>query len=430
MRVLFVHRAFPAQFGRLALELTRRYGWNCTFLVQHLSRCPAPSPEMLRELTVHQLPIPPRPPGQEIPWPQTHGHALEIGQAVFAAVRARPDLRPDLVVGHGGLTPTLFLREILDCPLVDYCEYYFAPARRDLTYRLDLPDVEPAPFYPRCLNAAILLNLTEADAAYTPTRWQRDSFPERFRPKLAVHFDGIDTNLYRPRAVPRVLAGRAIPADMRLVTYAARGLESVRGFDLFLEVARRILRRRPNVLFVVAGDEGVYYGWDALRTGGLTFKQWVLGRGEYDLSRFLFLGHVAPEELADVLCLSDLHIYLTVPFVLSWSLFDALACGCVVLASDVAPVREVIEPGRTGLVEPLFDVERLAETALRVLEDPQAFRPLGAAARALIQEKYSLDVAVPALATFFERQAGRRGDNLSPRPPPLAGEGENTGRSA
>jgi glycosyltransferase involved in cell wall biosynthesis len=96
-----------------------------------------------------------------------------------------------------------------------------------------------------------------------------------------------------------------------------------------------------------------------------------------------------------------------VPFVLSWSLLDALASGCVVLASDVPPVREMIEPGRTGLVEPLFDTERLAETALRVLADPGAFRPLGQAARALMEERYSLDEAVPALRDFFERQASR-----------------------
>jgi glycosyltransferase involved in cell wall biosynthesis len=408
MRVLFVHRAFPAQFGRLALELTQRYGWDCTFFVQHLSRCPAPSPEMLAAVTLHRLPGSSRSPGEgELPWPQKHGEAMELGRALFEAVRATPGLRPDLVVGHGGLVPTLFLRETLDCPIVDYCEYYFAPNRGDLSYRVDLPDVEPAPFYPRCINAATLLNLAAADAAYTPTQWQRQSFPARFHDKIAVHFDGIDTDLYRPRPVPRVVAGRAVPAETRIVTYAARGLESVRGFDLFLEVARLIQRRRPEVLFVVAGDEGVYYGWDGLRTSGVTFKEWAVRRGNHDLSRFVFLGHVAPDALADVLCLSDLHVYLTVPFVLSWSLLNALACGCVVLASDVPPVREVIEPGRNGLVEPLFDAERLAETALGVLEEPGAFRPLGAAARALMEDAYSLDAAVPALKAFFDRHAGQ-----------------------
>jgi glycosyltransferase involved in cell wall biosynthesis len=399
MHVLFVHRAFPAQFGRLALELTRRYGWQCTCLFEHLSRCPTPSPDMLQRLEL--LPYSAGPRRDSPPWPQTHGHTLEVGRAVFAAVKARPDLRPDLVVGHGGLAPTLFLRELLDARFIDYCEYYFAPRQRDLTYRLDLPPAEPAPFFPRCINAATLLGLTACDAGYAPTAWQRQSFPPRFRPKIAVHFDGLDTELYRPRLVPRVIAGRAVPAETRVVTYAARGLESVRGFDLFLRVAGRIARERPDALFVVAGDERAYYGWDSQHTGGPPFKEWAAAREDCDLSRFVFLGHVEPEELAGVLCLSDLHLYLSVPFVLSWSFLDALSCGCVVLAGDVPPVREVIAPGQNGLVEPLFDAERLAETALRVLADPAAFRPLGQAARALVEVRYGLDTAVPALRGFF-----------------------------
>jgi glycosyltransferase involved in cell wall biosynthesis len=407
MHVLFVHRAFPAQFGRLALELTRRFGWKCTCLIEHLSRCPAPAPEMLDQLEL--LPIP-RPLGADRspPWPQSFGRALEIGQAAFEAVRARPDLRPDLVVGHGGLVPTFFLRELLDCPIVDYCEYYFAAERRDLTYRLDLPTVEPAPFFPRCINATTLISLAACDAGYAPTWWQRQSFPRRFWPKIDVHFDGIDTRLYRPRSLPREVAGRSVPPQTRIVTFVARGLESMRGFDLFVEVAQRIVRARPDVLFVVVGDEETYYGWDVLRTGGPSFKEWVFSHGAYDLSRFLFLGHPEPERLAEVLCLSDLHLYLSVPFALSWSVLNALACGCVVLAGDVPPVREVIEPGRTGLIEPLFDRERLTETALSVLRDPDAFRPLGLAGRVLMREKYSLDVAVEPLRAFFERVADRK----------------------
>jgi glycosyltransferase involved in cell wall biosynthesis len=408
MHVLFVHRAFPAQFGRLALELAQRYGWKCTCLFQHLSRCPSPTPAMRERLEL--CPIQGGPPpgkGDQVPWAQVHGQALEMGRAVFDTVRAR-GLRPDLVVGHGGLTPTLLLRETLACPLVDYCEFYFAPRGRDLTYRLDLPPIEEALFYPRCINAATLLNLAAVDKGYAPTTWQRQSFPQRFWPKIEVHFDGIDTELYQPRQAPRVLGGVTLPEGTRIVTYAARGFESMRGFDLFIDVAQRILRERSDVVFAVAGDEGVYYGWDKLRTGGTSFKDWVLRRGDVDHSRFVFLGHIEPEQLANVLCLSDLHIYLTVPFVLSWSLFNALACGCIVLAGDVEPVREVLEPDRNCLLEPLFDRDRLAETALRVLDDPAEFQPLRKEARALVSERFALDVCVPALREFLERTANRK----------------------
>src|SRR5215469_8097327 len=165
MHVLFIHRAFPAQFGQLALELTRHSGWKCSALVEHLSRCPEPSPEMLQSVDLHQLPRP-ADADRSPPWPQTYGQALQRAHAAAEAVRAKPGLRPDLVVGHGGLVPTLFLREVLSCPVIDYCEYWFAPAHRDLTYRVDLPPVEPAPFFPRCINAATLVSLVACDAGY------------------------------------------------------------------------------------------------------------------------------------------------------------------------------------------------------------------------------------------------------------------------
>ncbi len=179
----------------------------------------------------------------------------------------------------------------------------------------------------------------------------------------------------------------------------------MRGFDLFVRLARRIARARADVQFVVAGDDKTYYGWDGLRTNGVSFKEWSLQRAECDRSRFRFLGQVEPEVLAGVLRRSDLHLYLGVPFVVSWSLLNALSCGCTVLAGDTAPVREVIEPGVSGLVELSFDEERLVETALRVLADPAEFRPLGEAGRRRMEENYSQEVAVPALKDFFERAA-------------------------
>src|SRR5207302_1659870 len=117
MHVLFVHRAFPAQFGRLGHELHRRYGWKCSFLVEHRSRCPSPSADMLAELDLHYLPRSPE--TAQVPWPRIFGQALGRAQQLAEALRARPELRPDLVVGHGGLTPTLLLRDVLTCPLVD-----------------------------------------------------------------------------------------------------------------------------------------------------------------------------------------------------------------------------------------------------------------------------------------------------------------------
>ncbi len=414
MRILFIHDAFPAQFGHLALELTRRYGWSCHFLVDSVSNCPAPTAEMLATLDVRRLPLSNayRARGA-VPWPQIHGHYLEQCEAVFEAVRGRPELRPDLVVAHGGRgAPTPLIRDLVDCPIINYCEYYFAPSHRDISYRIDLPPAEPAPFFPRCINGPTLLGLVDCDSGYSATAWQRSTFPARFQPRIEIHFDGIDVDFYRPGPAPRVVGGRSIPAGTKVVTFVSRGLESIRGFDLFMEVAGRIARERADVVFVVVGSDRTYYGWDVLHVGRDSFRDWVLERGGFDLDRFVFLGTVGPDELADVFRIGDLHLYPTAPFVLSWSLLDAMSTGLVVLASDVAPVLEVIEPGVNGLVAPLFDVDAWVDAALRVLGDPAGFAPLGRAARATVEARYGLDVAIPDLKDYFERvaAAGRRVD--------------------
>jgi glycosyltransferase involved in cell wall biosynthesis len=407
MHVLFLHDAFPAQFGRLGLELKKRHGWKCSFLVQSLSSCPTPTTEMLQELELLQLPLTAEHRSKEgIPWPQIFGMYLEQCESVFKALRARPDLKPDLVVAHGGRgAPTLFLKDLLDCPIINYCEYYFATSHRDISYRIDLPPAEPAPFFPRCINAPTLASLVDCDAGYSATHWQKQSFPARFHFKIEVYFDGIDTALYRPGAAPLRIGEASIPKGTKVVTFVARGLESIRGFDLFMQVADRICRRRSDVLFVVVGGEEIHYGWDKLHTGSSSFKQWVLSQGNHNLSRFLFPGRILPEQLADILRLSNLHIYLSAPFVVSWSLFDAMASAVPVLASDVPPVHEVIEGGVNGLLEPLFDIDRLTATALKVLADPAGFAQVGNAARRTIEERYSIESCIPPLHEFFKRVA-------------------------
>ena len=409
MHVLFIHQAFPAQFGRLAYELVKDHGWKGSFLIEDLSTCPTPTAEMLHALDIHKLHIPEEErDNKPTPWPQIYGKFLGLARVVYEAVKNRPDLRPDLVVGHGGRgSPTVFLAELLRCPIINYCEYFFAKSHSDISYRVDLPPAtEVAPFFPKCINAPVILGLANMDSGYSATEFQRSTFPERYQSKIEVQFDGIDTHLYRPRKkVPREWGGRSIPPGTKVVTFVARGLESVRGFDIFLKVARRICKERKDVLFLIAGTDHVYYGWDALHTGQANFRTWAMDRIEHDPDRFLFLGHIEPEKLAEVLCLSDLHLYLTVPFVLSWSLINAMSCGCTVIGSDVPSVREVIEPGKTGLVAPLFDADTIADMALEVLAQPAKYKPLGKAARALVLEKYSLEVCVPKLKDYFERVA-------------------------
>ena len=238
--------------------------------------------------------------------------------------------------------------------------------------------------------------------ATAPRGWQRSLLPAIYQPKVCTIFDGIDTGVWRPETAVRRIGDRVIPDDMRIVTYVARGMESMRGFDIFMKIARLLCQSRQDVLFVVVGEDRICYGGDADFTGNKSFKDWVLARDDYDLSRFIFTGHIPTAALVQLFAISDLHIYLTVPFVLSWSLMNALACGTTVLASNTAPVREMIRDGVNGLLADFFDIEGLASQAAKVLDAPEEFKHLGQAGVEMIRERYSLEVCLPRMLALYE----------------------------
>ncbi|HSB81614.1 MAG TPA: glycosyltransferase, partial [Candidatus Methylomirabilis sp.] len=337
---------------------------------------------------------------------RTFENAVWNAHGVYEACKATPGLRPDLVVGHSGFGTTVFLRELYNCPIVNYFEYYYRPHDSDMDFRPDYPPTELDFLRARARNAMILLDLETCAAGYAPTRWQWSLLPDAWQPKVAVIHDGIDTEVWRRQSAPRRIGEEVISEQTRVVTYVARGLEAIRGFDIFVRVANRIAAVMPDVVFVVVGSDRTCYGNDLRHIKAASFREHVLQVEKPDLRRFRFLGTVPVPQLAEILSLSDLHMYLSVPFVLSWSLLNALACECTVLASDTAPVREVIQHEKNGLLGDFFDVEQLAALALDVLRDPLAFRALGAEGRALIEDRYSLDQTLPRLWDLFTRTAG------------------------
>ena len=401
MHVLFVHKNFPAQFGHIASHLVRERGWECTFVSERPSR----------ELGgVRTIQYSTRGGSTESTHyaSRTFENAVWHAAGVHDALRAvRSMLDPDLIVGHSGFGSTLFLRELFpDAPIVNYFEYFYRPRDSDLDFRHDVPVAEADRLRSPARNAMILLDLEYCAAGYTPTEFQFSLMPEAYRPKLRVLHDGIDTSFWRSREVEgRAVGNLQLAEGERLVTYCSRGLESMRGFDVFMRAAKRICDARDDVRFVIVGENRVAYGGDQRFTGGKSFRDWVLEQDDYDLSRIHFVGRQPPDVLAQLISLGDLHVYLTVPFVLSWSVFDAMACQATLLASDTAPVREVVTDGETGLLSDFFDHEALAERALEVLAEPSRFASLGANARALVQERYAMDVVMPEMTAFYESVA-------------------------
>lgn len=416
MHVLYIHQNFPAQFGHIAAHLAQRPGWKCTFV----SETPAGKVQGIEKIQYRRTGGATQ---QTHFCSRTFENSIFNCDGVYTALKARPDITPDLIVGHSGFGSTLFLRDLYpQVPIINLFEFYYRPhhPESDMGYRKDLGWRLPDYYYlrARCRNAMILLDLQNCAVGYCPTEFQRSTIPDNYAHKLKVIFDGIERGVYhgheeslRPpvdKRQPRQIGPVQVPAATRIVTYVSRGFESMRGFDLFMRSAQIIARKFPDVAFFIVGTDRIAYGGDeSFLPQGMTFKQWTLSQGQYDLSKFHFLGNLQPTDLARLLAATDLHIYLTVPFVLSWSMMDAMSCGAVVLGSDTAPVREMIRDGENGLLADLFDIEALADKAVQALRDPAAFRPLGRAAEQMIQEKYSLQIVLPQMVQMYEQAAQR-----------------------
>jgi glycosyltransferase involved in cell wall biosynthesis len=399
MHILFYHQNYPAQFGHIARQLAARPGWRVSFVSKD---GPTDVPGVRR---ISYKPI-----GGATA--KTHYAArtfenfIAHSHGLVEALSREARLNPDLVVGHAGFGSTTFLRDLFACPQINYFEYFYHVTGSDMDFRPGPLPERLDQFRARARNAGLLLDLDNCDAGYCPTEWQRSLLPKAYQPKLKTIFDGVDRAIWKPGPKrPRKAGKYTFPDDVKLVTYAARGFESIRGFDQFMAFSKCLLARRKDVRFVVVGSDKVHYGGDEKKTGNQSYKDWVLAQDHYDLSKYAFLGTVPAEVLARLFQISDLHVYFTVPFVLSWSLFDAMACGATILASDTAPVRELIRHGETGLLHDFFDPAGMANQADRVLGDPASFAPLAIAAEQLISQSYSLEVCLPKLAGLFESEA-------------------------
>lgn len=397
MHVLFVHQNFPAQFGHVAAHLTRRHNYRCTFVTERKVGPVGPIECIQYKVdggaTTHNHYC-----------TRTFENTTRHSLGVYEAMKSRPDVRPDLIVGHSGFGSTLFLRELFpDVPIINYFEYYYRTRDSDMDFRRDFPPQQIDFLRARARNATLLLDLDNCDMGYSPTEYQRSRFPREYQGKIRTIFDGVDGNVWKEVPnLPRVINGYQVPEGMKVVTYATRGMESMRGFDIFMKAAQKLADRRKDVIFLIAGQDRVCYGGDERFTGGKTFKEWVFSQGEYDQSRFVFTGLIPPVELAKLFNITDVHVYLTVPFVLSWSLLNAMACGATILGSDTAPVREVIRHGVTGVLFDFFDADALAELTHQLLDRRDEYKVLGQQAAALVREKYSVEVCLPRMVEMFE----------------------------
>jgi glycosyltransferase involved in cell wall biosynthesis len=314
-----------------------------------------------------------------------HGH--RVAETLDRLRRAEGP--PDIVIGHIGWGGLLFVKDVLpQAPALGYCEYFFRSKGGDIGFDPRQPASVQELGRARLRNMIQQATLEAVEAGLSPTAWQRSRYPANFQSRIALCHEGVDTGLCRPdeRAHLQLPDGRAVTHGDAIVTYVARGLEPYRGFPQFMRAAANIAKKRSDVLFLVAGDDSVNYG--RAHPSGSSWRQVMMAETGIDPKRIVFLGPINHAALVRLFQVSAVHVYLTVPFVLSWSLLEAMACGCLVVGSKTAPVEEVIADRRNGILTDFWDTDLLANRVLDGLARPVPGRALRQAARATIERRY------------------------------------------
>ena len=386
MNVLFVHNNFPAQYRHLAEALGRDPEYQVVAIGSRTAKI-IPGIRLLKYARINRDAV------AVHPFARRFDTECRRAEEVLYSLSslASSGFVPDVVFAHPGWGETLPLRTVFPkSRIVVYCEYYYASEGRDVGFDAEFPrsglDGDIAL---HLKNATSLLALSEADAAVSPTDWQKSTFPKEFQGKIEVVHEGIDVDEVRPdlTASIELPSGVRLSAGDEVITYVARNLEPLRGYHIFMRSLPKILQARPHAQVVIVGGEGVSYG--ARPPTGTTWKSIFLDEVAelLDLSRVHFLGHIPRAAYLRVLQVSSVHVYLTYPFVLSWSLLEAMSSECVIVASDTAPLRDVINDDN-GILVPFFDIDALSYKVIEVLSAPRRFRKLQTAARKFVSDTY------------------------------------------
>jgi glycosyltransferase involved in cell wall biosynthesis len=396
MKALFVHQNFPGQYLHLARHLGSQSGHQVVFITQRKdSELPG----------VRKIVYKPR----RTISPQVHHYLRESEAAVLNAqevARIALDLRkagfiPDVMLGHNGWGEIWYLKDIFpQAPLIGYFEFFYRMTGADVGFDPAEPVTPDTAPRLRTKNLGNLLALDTADLGQCPTEWQKSVYPRRYHPNLNVIHEGVDSAIVRPDPSTRILLANEkleLHAGDEIVTYVARNLEPYRGFPNFMRSLPTILAARPKARALIVGGDDVSYG--TRLPAGETYKKRILEElgDSLDLTRVHFLGKVPYNAFIKVLQVSRVHVYLTYPFVLSWSMLEAMSAGCLIVGSRTQPVQEVLHHGGNGLLVDFFSPQEIAERVIEALEDPRSFTSLRKNARETVLDRYDLrSVCLPA----------------------------------
>jgi glycosyltransferase involved in cell wall biosynthesis len=410
VKILFVHQNFPGQYRHLAPAMAQQGNTviglgDAENITQQIDN---PFSQAGVKLIGYNTPK-----GAS---PSTHHYIRGLESGVRrgqAIVRATMQLReqgfiPDIVCAHPGWGEALYLRDVFpEAKHLYFLEFFYRSRGSDVGFDPEFPNQLDDLFRVRTKNATLLLSLEAMDWGVSPTAWQRDQHPAVYHDRISVIHDGIDTKTVKPNSEAQVtVEGGTLTGKDEVITYVARNLEPYRGFHIFMRSLPELLRRRPNAHVLIVGGDDVSYG--RRPPEGETYRQKYLAEVEdqIDRDRVHFLGKVPYQLYLSVLQISSAHIYLTYPFVLSWSMLEAMAAGCLVIGSATPPVEEVLRHNENGLLVDFFQTKEIVDAIDQVFADPERMQWLRENARTTVVENFDLEsVCLPQHIQLIETLA-------------------------
>ncbi len=395
LNILLLHPSFPAQWSHLAPYLARNPENTVLFASKENS--------INSQLPGVTLALYAKPTEAETKYIEGCGplrpaaEAVIEGQAVVRAMQwlaKERNFKPDVIIAHTGWGSTLYCKDLYPkVPIIGYFEWYYLADDSDCYWWPDeIPQMNNR-ISIRTRNAHHLLNLELCEAGLTPTKWQYSQFPEEYKPKLHIIHEGIDTQFCSPDPSgkrPGLVLDDIqlnLPEGTEIITYVSRGFEIYRGFPYFMDAIRLVLQRRPKAHVIVVGKDRICYGAQLKDT---TYLKEEEKKGGYDTERVHFVGLRNRGDFRKILRSSSCHIYLTRPFVLSWSFLEAMSFGCPIVGSKTPPVQEVMEDEVNGKLAEFRSPYHIARKIEEMLDDPERARQLGQRARETILERFEL----------------------------------------
>lgn len=406
VKFLFVHQNFPGQFLHIVRNLVEAGSHEIVFITE-------PNANVMQGVRK----VPYRKPATAAP--EAHPAARELDGAVrradsvFQVARNLKTLgfEPDIIIGHHGWGEMLNLVDVWPkTPMYGYYEFYYNPERADVGFDPEFPNDSLDFPRIRAKNAINHIALNLGQHGHSPTQWQRSTYPDWAQDRIDLLWEGVDLDVCRPDAAarrkPLTIGGMTIKPTDKLITYVSRDLEPYRGVHTMMRTLPHLHRARKDLKVIMVGSDGVSYGVMPAEGGNWRERLMKEVGDQIDLERVAFPGRVNYADYLALMKRSDTHIYLTYPFVASWSLREALAMGCAVIGSDTEPVREFVQHGETGLLTSFFDPQKMAETALDLLENKALATKLRGNARVYAEKNLSMADYIAAYRATIERLAG------------------------